>query len=190
MFCANCGHDCGENPFCAKCGTRVKKAETLPLRWLKGKPCPHCGGVGLDGKCCAFCGVQLFDDEPVESGGSPYPKPPIGRYKENLFSEDYFWITENSIRIYRTMILEPALDQTILFSEFEGMQYTPQTIWYVRAISIKTASNRDKPYPKTLRARLRDPYTFFIPDEKQFGIIYDFLYKCIEVNKAKETEKE
>ena len=63
MFCPNCGKDCGSAKFCASCGTKVQQvveSKSQTSEWKIGMPCPHCGGLRLNGNHCAFCGVQLL----------------------------------------------------------------------------------------------------------------------------------
>ncbi len=74
LICPKCGKDGGEFPFCPYCGEKMQNQSAV---WRVGMPCPHCGGLELEGDRCAFCGATLFlpnSPKTVECYDIPYRK--------------------------------------------------------------------------------------------------------------------
>ncbi len=69
MICTKCGKDSGEFPFCPYCGEKMQNQSAV---WRVGMPCPHCGGLELEGDRCAFCGVLLVNGREQTEEALPY----------------------------------------------------------------------------------------------------------------------
>ena len=191
MFCPNCGQDCGDARFCTGCGTQLQQAvaqESKKAAWTVGTPCPYCGGVGLNGNCCAFCGVQLISEDTAEKKTKKeleFPEPPIGKYK---YVDGYLEIGKESVTIYKNHIFK-KYTTTIPYHEISAVTFGDGQLDVAGFLCVRSIRNRTIPPATTASAAAFDSAAIYFPAmrSEEFYPVYVFLKKCSDVVNAAET---
>ena len=196
MFCPNCGQDCRDAKFCTGCGTQLQQAvaqESKKAAWAVGTPCPYCGGVGLNGNCCAFCGVQLIaDTHEGESKRKPvFPKPPLGIYRNSR--SEQIEITEDAIvfKVQLDILNYASWKRTAIpFEEIINVTLVPGDFFTAGFLSVRRKQDKYNPIPKGISDVFGDPISicFRMRDYKAFSTVYDFLKQCAAIVNAAEVK--
>ena len=194
MFCPNCGQDCGDAKFCTGCGTQLKQATENKLQkaaWTVGTPCPYCGGVGLNGNCCAFCGVQLISEDTVEKETKKelkFPEPPIGKY---TYGDGYLEISKDSVTIYqRPFPIFKARVLTIPFNEIAAVSFGDGQFDLAGFLCVRNFRNKSVPLITRASNAVSDRGSvhFRSTKSKEFYPVYEFLRQCAKINNIKREE--
>lgn len=182
FLCPACGFDCGEGRFCARCGWKLTQEKVLSV-WRVGMPCPHCGGVELDGNKCAFCGALLLAPE-TRKVRPQYPEPPVGKWWFG-WRNGYLELTDKYIRICKS-IPERHTDHIIPFDEIYSVMFNPGKWYYQGDLCVRTWQNRYTPFPETTHEQVHDELCAYVPSEanKEIHQVFLFLSRCAEINRT------
>ena len=192
MFCPNCGQDCGDARFCSGCGTQLQQAvaqDSKKTAWSVGTPCPYCGGVGLNGNCCAFCGVQLISEDTADQKAKKelkFPEPPIGIYKD---AAGYIEIGDHSVTFLRNLWpLAPKSKLTIPFDEIYAVSYAKGVTLNSGFLCVRSWQDRYIPLCDNSTDAVLDKTSVYFRKTKneEFYRLFVFLKECENINKAED----